>query len=202
VKTEFMDELLTLTMRYQPPAGGQSTLMTFPVKDSQGKFGAASQDFQFATAVASFGMLLRNSNYKGDTSFAAVLETANASKGEDKLGYRAEFIQLVQAAQRISGQRGTPIPADWNAGRRANSVGLNFQSFPAAAQPQVLVQTYPAAVRHRGFTMPTLFVGIIIGVAACLIALAVIVGLAGIWNHAPAPRHLIAGISPLPKLKR
>src|SRR6185369_3472997 len=112
---------LTLKMRYQPPAGGESTLLTFPVKDSQAKFGTASQDFQFATAVASFGMLLRNSQYKGDTSFAAVLETASASKGEDKFGYRAEFMEIVKAAQRISGKGEDAVPADWKAERSANS---------------------------------------------------------------------------------
>lgn len=192
-KSEFMDELLTLKMRYQPPTGGPSTLMTFPVKDSQAKFGAASPDFQFATAVASFGMLLRNSHYKGDTSFAAVLETAGASKGEDKFGYRAEFIELVQAAQRISGQGAAPIPADWKAGRAANTIGLTTQP------PQVVTHTYPAAVRRVGFTMPALALGIIIGVATCLIAAASVFALATIWNHAPAPRQLIAGIPPFPK---
>jgi Ca-activated chloride channel homolog len=193
-KSEFMDELLTLKMRYQPPAGGESTLMTFPVKDSQAKFGAASPDFQFATAVASFGMLLRNSNYKGDTSFAAVLETAGASQGEDKFGYRAEFIELVQAAQRISGQGESPVPADWKAGRTANTFGLN-------PQPQFVTHTYPAPVRHVGFTISTLALGIIIGVGTCLIAAAAVFALATIWNHAPAPRHLVAGIPPFPKMK-
>ena len=195
VKSEFMDELLTLKMRYQPPAGGQSTLMTFPVKDSQAKFGAASQDFQFATAVASFGLLLRESKFKGDTSFAAVLETAGAAKGEDKFGYRAEFMELVQAAQRISGQKEAPVPVDWKAGRTASTIGLISQP------PQVVTQTYPVAVRRVGFTMPSLALGIVIGVAACLIALAAIFALASIWNNAHSPRHFVAGIPPLPKMK-
>lgn len=191
-KTEFMDELLTLKMRYQPPAGGQSTLMTIPVKDSQAKFGAASQDFQFATAVASFGMLLRSSPYKGDTSFAAILETAAASKGEDKFGYRAEFMELVQAAQRISGKGEEPIPADWKAGRTASAVNTNFQP---------LVMAYPPPVMFSGFTIPTLAIGIIVGVAGCLIALTAVFALASIWNYSPAPRHFVAGIPPLPKMK-
>ncbi len=191
-KSEFIDELLTLKMRYQPPAGGQSTLLTFPVKDSQAKFGAASPDFQFATAVASFGMLLRDSQYKGDTSFAAVLETAAAAKGEDKYGYRAEFMELVKAAQRIKGQGGDAIPADWKVERHASAVNMSYQSPRVTAYPQ------PVVVRR--FTIPTLVVGIIVGVAACLIALLVVFALSSIWNYSPTPRQM-AGIPPLPKMK-
>ena len=191
-KSEFIDELLTLKMRYQPPAGGQSTLLTFPVKDSQAKFGAASVDFQFATAVASFGMLLRDSQYKGDTSFAAVLETAAAAKGEDKYGYRAEFMELVKSAQRIKGQGGDAIPADWKVERQASAVNMSYQS------PRVTV--YPQPVVVRRFTIPTLAIGIIVGVAACLIALLVVFALSSIWNYSPTPRQM-AGIPPLPKMK-
>ena len=103
-------ELLTLKLRYQPPTGGQSTLLTFPLKDSGSKFNSASADMQFATAVASFGMLLRQSKFKGDTTFASVMETAAAARGEDRHGLRAEFLELVQAAQRLSGEPVSVIP--------------------------------------------------------------------------------------------
>ncbi len=95
-------ELLTVKLRYQPPAGGQSTLVAFPLKASDPKFGQATGDFQFAAAVASFGMLLRDSKHRGDTSYAAVLETASAACGPDEHGYRAEFLELVRAAGRWS----------------------------------------------------------------------------------------------------
>jgi Ca-activated chloride channel homolog len=194
-KSAVMDELLTLKMRYQSPAGGESTLMTFPVKDSQARFGAASRDFQFAAAVASFGMLLRNSQHLGETSFAAVLETAAAAKGDDKHGYRSEFMELVQAAQRISGKGDEPIPADWRAGRTAGSLGLNFPSAPVA-------YNQPNSGHRTGMlTIPPLALGMIIGIAACLIALAVVFALASVWNYSPAPRHF-AAIPPLPKLNK
>jgi Ca-activated chloride channel family protein len=123
-------ELLTLKLRYQPPAGGASTLMTYPVKDSGQRFGSASMDFQFAAAVASFGQLLRNSKYKGDVSFAAVLETATAAKGRDEHGLRAEFIELVQTAQRLSGDKvgsGATIPPAWQVAPR---VGVALPAYP------------------------------------------------------------------------
>ena len=143
-------ELLTLKLRYQPPAGGESTLMTYAVKDSGQRFGSASADFQFAAAVASFGQLLRNSKYKGDVSFAAVLETATAAKGNDEHGLRAEFIELVQAAQRLAGDKvgsSAPIPPAWQVSRRvvigAPRVGVALPShatgLTASHSPGLLV---------------------------------------------------------------
>ena len=58
------DELLTLKLRYKQPDGDKSTLISFPVDDDTQRFGEASDDFQFAAAVASFGMLLRGSQYR------------------------------------------------------------------------------------------------------------------------------------------
>jgi Ca-activated chloride channel family protein len=92
------DELLTLKLRYKQPDGDTSQLIEVPVKDQGRKFTEASSDFAWAAAVASFGMLLRDSEYKGNATLPAVLEIAQANKGEDNSGYRAEFIRLVQAA--------------------------------------------------------------------------------------------------------
>jgi Ca-activated chloride channel family protein len=107
---DIASELLTLKLRYQSPTGGTSTLLTFPVKDSGAKFGSASPDLQFAASVASFGMLLRNSKHKGNASFAAVLETAGATIGPDKHGLRTEFLELIKAAQRLSGEKVGTLP--------------------------------------------------------------------------------------------
>ncbi|WP_442484089.1 vWA domain-containing protein [Aeoliella sp. SH292] len=95
------DELLTLKMRYKKPDGDTSTKLEWPVADSGHKFGEASTDMQFAAAVASFGMLLRDSQYKGDTSYDAVIEIAESAKGKDPEGERAEFVELVRAAKKL-----------------------------------------------------------------------------------------------------
>jgi Ca-activated chloride channel family protein len=116
---EVSGELLTLKLRYQPPGGGASTLLEYPVNDSGARFASASPDLQFATAVASFGMLLRNSSHKGDASYAAVLETASACRGEDQRGRRGEFLELVRAAQRLSGEKLSIVPAGWPRGIRS-----------------------------------------------------------------------------------
>ena len=78
-----------------------STLLEFPLKDEGQKFGQASADFKWAAAVASFGMLLRNSPYAGNSTYAAVIEMAESAKGSDKQGYRAEFIELVKRARQL-----------------------------------------------------------------------------------------------------
>ncbi|HET7626535.1 MAG TPA: von Willebrand factor type A domain-containing protein [Verrucomicrobiae bacterium] len=94
-------ELLTLKLRYKQPDGKTSTRLEFPVTDKGGRFSRASKDFQFAASVAEFGMLLRDSEFKGDSSYDNVLEIARASKGADENGYRAEFLNLVKKAKEL-----------------------------------------------------------------------------------------------------
>jgi Ca-activated chloride channel family protein len=98
-------ELLTLKIRYKAPGGDESTKLEFPVEDNEQKFAAASDDFKFASAVASFGMLLRDSQYKGNATLAGVAEIAeSASKSRDPNGYRAEFVAMVQRAKELRGE--------------------------------------------------------------------------------------------------
>jgi Ca-activated chloride channel family protein len=62
---------------------------------------AVSRDFNWAAAVAAFGMILRDSQFRGQASFDLVLELAQAAKGEDPAGRRQEFIDLVRAAKAL-----------------------------------------------------------------------------------------------------
>ena len=57
-----------------------------------------TDNFRFSAAVAEFGMLLRNSQYKGSAHFLSVAQTAISASRNDGEGYRKEFIQLVQIA--------------------------------------------------------------------------------------------------------
>jgi len=90
---------MTVKLRYKLPDGETSRLMELPVRDGQTTYRAASADFKFASAVAAFGMVLRDSEHKGDATFGAVLERAEEGKGRDYSGYRAEFVRLVKEAQ-------------------------------------------------------------------------------------------------------
>jgi Ca-activated chloride channel homolog len=95
------NEMLTVKLRYKKPDGDKSELVERAVTDTDGKFENASVDLKFAAAVAEFGMILRDSDYKGNGTFAAVLEWAEEGKGSDANGYRAGFIELVRKAQAL-----------------------------------------------------------------------------------------------------
>ncbi len=94
-------DLLTLKLRYKEPDGFDSTRLEFPVRDDGTGYARASTDFKFAASVAMFGMLLRDSPYKGTSTYGAVLELADEGRGRDRHGYRAEFLQLVGKASRL-----------------------------------------------------------------------------------------------------
>jgi Ca-activated chloride channel family protein len=95
-------ELLTVKLRYKEPAGETSKLLELPVLDKDLGLDKASGDFRFAAAVASFGMLLRDSGHKGNLTYGSLLEElAGGDMGRDEGGYRREFVDLVKAAQRL-----------------------------------------------------------------------------------------------------
>ena len=93
------NELLTVRFRYKQPDADKSELLTHAVVDADQSFAKASEDFRFAAAVAEFGMLLRGSEYRGDASWSAVIDSAKDSKGRDPQGYRAEFVRLAEACR-------------------------------------------------------------------------------------------------------
>ncbi len=95
------NEMLTVKLRYKKPDGDRSELLENAVTDTSTKFENAPADLKFAAAVAEFGMILRDSDYKGDGTFAAVLEWAKEGKGKDLNGYRSGFIELVRKAQSL-----------------------------------------------------------------------------------------------------
>ncbi len=97
----YSDEVLTLKLRYKAPDGDTSRLIEQPVTDAGKSFDQASDDFQFAAAVAEFGMLLRGSEYKGHANYDAVLELAGSGVGKDPGGYRTEFLGLVRKAKAL-----------------------------------------------------------------------------------------------------
>ena len=94
--------MLTVKVRYKEPDGEVSRLMKVAVADRDVRPADASTDYRFATAVAGFGMILRDSPHKGGATFDSVLRLAEASRGTDEEGYRDEFIELVQKARVIS----------------------------------------------------------------------------------------------------
>jgi Ca-activated chloride channel homolog len=92
------NDLLVLRVRYKLPDASESTRMDIPLADRDVAFSRADADFRFAAAVAAFGMILKDSPYRGNATLAWVLDTAAASQGRDRGGYRDEFVSLVRKA--------------------------------------------------------------------------------------------------------
>jgi Ca-activated chloride channel family protein len=94
-QAEASDELMTVKLRYKLPEEETSRKLVFPVADRERAFEEASNDFRFAAAVASFGMLLRDSEHKGKATADQVVQMARSARGRDSHGYRAEFVRLA-----------------------------------------------------------------------------------------------------------
>ena len=91
------DELLTVKLRYKAPDKDVSRKMELPFVDNKGD--SVSSDFRFASAVAMFGQLLRDSDFKGTADYDKVIKLAKQGLNNDERGYRREFIRLVEAAK-------------------------------------------------------------------------------------------------------
>jgi Ca-activated chloride channel family protein len=92
-----------VSLRYKKPEGDVSTRIDRGIVDQGLDYSQASDDLKFASAVAGFGMLLRNSPSKGNLSYAAVLELAAPTLAHDRAGYRKEFVELVRKAKQLAG---------------------------------------------------------------------------------------------------
>ncbi len=99
-KEKVSDEVLTIKVRYKEPDGNTSKLLEKAVMDKLSR--QTSDDFRFSAAVASFGMLIRESEFKGNTSIDGVIKMAYGAKGEDTEGYRAEFIKMAKTAKHLA----------------------------------------------------------------------------------------------------
>jgi Ca-activated chloride channel family protein len=100
-KTESVksEETFTVKLRWKKPDGDTSLLREMACTEDEGMRRNPSESFRFASAVAEFALLLKDSRFKGDASFDALLSRARGAKGQDDEGYRAEFIRLAEAAE-------------------------------------------------------------------------------------------------------
>jgi Ca-activated chloride channel family protein len=94
-------EMMTVKLRYKEPDGDTSKLLSQSFVDRGADFAQAAPDLKFAAAVAEFGMILRDSEFKGNGSLGEVSDWAREGKGADENGYRAGFLELVRKAQAL-----------------------------------------------------------------------------------------------------
>lgn len=104
-KAKSSNEMLTMKLRYKEPDGETSRLMTKTVNSQAIPTDQTSDNFRFSAAVAACGMLLRDSEHKGNASFPMVLDLAKNARGKDEEGYRIEFVNLVKSMGLVSDGR-------------------------------------------------------------------------------------------------
>jgi Ca-activated chloride channel homolog len=94
------NELMQVKLRYKLPQDSTSQLITQTIPDDDLKADQIpSTNLRFAAAVATFGMVLRDSEYKGNANYDLVMKLATQAMGEDQEGYRGEFIRLVEQSR-------------------------------------------------------------------------------------------------------
>jgi len=91
-------ELLNIKLRYKLPDSDTSILIDRPERGRLIALAETSDNFRFSAAVAGFGMILRDSEYKGSACYSDVIELAKGARGEDEEGYRNEFLRMVRMA--------------------------------------------------------------------------------------------------------
>lgn len=96
------DELLTVKFRYKEADGTKSKLITNSIATKDISTEITSENLMFSSSVAEFGLLLRESKFKGNASYTAVMKRAAKASKEDPFGYRAEFVQLVKIAKLLN----------------------------------------------------------------------------------------------------
>jgi Ca-activated chloride channel family protein len=94
------DDLFFIKLRYKQPDGAKSKLIEKGAGSKVIKLSASSENFRWSAAVAEFGLLLRDSEYKGTATFAKAAKLAKQAKGKDANGYRKEFIQMIELADK------------------------------------------------------------------------------------------------------
>ena len=95
------DEVATIKFRYKNPNGTKSILLEEIIPYADHTISEMSDNFKFSAAVASFGMLLRDSEYKGNANYKSTIKLAQDAKGKDLEGYRSEFIQLIKLSEHL-----------------------------------------------------------------------------------------------------
>jgi len=96
------NEIMTIKFRYKPPKSNTSIKIEHPILNTLSKLNETSNNYRFSAAVAGFGMILRDSKFKGSVSFKMITELADHAKGTDENAYRTEFVSLVKTAELLS----------------------------------------------------------------------------------------------------
>lgn len=101
-ESSWANEMMNIKVRYKKPDEDQSKLLVHPVVYAKADWRQTTENFRLASAVAGYGMLLRNSEYKGNISYRKVLDMLSGVMNSDKEGYRREFLTIVEKTARLN----------------------------------------------------------------------------------------------------
>ena len=99
------NEWMTVAVRFKAPRASRSKRMEVVMKGRPNTVDEATDDFRFAAAVAMYGMELRDSEHRGNTTLRKIRRLAKGAQGHDLAGYRASFVELVDATMQLSDGR-------------------------------------------------------------------------------------------------
>lgn len=100
--TSQADEIMTVKFRYKPLDSDVSIPIEVAVKNTNVKLADCSDNFRFSASVAAFGMLLRNSEFKGTATYEMAMNLANGAMKNDEMGYKQEYVGLIKTALLLS----------------------------------------------------------------------------------------------------
>ena len=98
-ENDYSNEYMTIKLRYKKPDGKTSMMFEKVVKGSIRDMDDATDNLKFAAAVIEFGMILRDSEFKGNSTLEGAAKLARSARGEDEDGYRSEMIRLIDTAK-------------------------------------------------------------------------------------------------------
>lgn len=105
VKTTNDNEMLTIKFRYKKPKEDKSILITETILNDDTELKSTSNNYRFSAAVAGYGLLLRDSKYKGNATFSMIKKLALGAKGNDAHNYRQEFVSLIETTALLAEQK-------------------------------------------------------------------------------------------------
>ena len=103
------DEWLTASLTYRRPVDEANRRYEAVYSGDPPSWREADVDYRFSAAVATFGLSLRESEFRGNASLNLAKELATGSLGDDDDGVRADFIELIKRAEELQQQQ---QPAD------------------------------------------------------------------------------------------
>ena len=91
----------SMEFRYKKPGDSQSRLLSIPMDNSRTAFASSTENMRFAASVAGLGLLLKDSEYRGNLSFDDVKQWGNGARSYDPYGFREEYIQLIEKLMKL-----------------------------------------------------------------------------------------------------